>query len=325
MRCPSARWRCPGTGCWWEAACRSTASCRMIRGCFSASPAISQERSRQTPTWLLRVRPLEEISKLSARLLLNSAHLPVSVPSLFLFLKSAPLFAFSNPLFSLSLSVLPPTPPSIYISPRIDRIVTLDARAIIGYFWTCSRKRRDRKRKREREREREGGDGDLPCHILWAVPENETWQPSLLSSLLSSQLSSALLGPKLFISLIITFISLDLIEHVCVCVSVCVWLTPPPSQVSLQTSRLARLTAPWLTACQSSCIARPREPRGPPSPGRKVRGLTAWGCERERLIMLDLSNLEKRLENMHFLQTRFLTSLHCFPLLFVSLDMFPIP
>ena len=146
-------------------------------------------------------------------------------------------------------------------------------------IFECAAESRERERERERERR---GDGDSPCHILQAVPENETWQQPLLSSLLSSQLPSALLEPKLFICLIITFVSLDLVVRVCVslCVCVCVWRTPPPSQVSLPTSRLAPPTAPWLTACQSSCIARPREPRGQPSPGRKVRGLTAWGCER---------------------------------------------
>lgn len=75
-RRPSVRSRSPGTGFWSGAACKSTVSCRTTLACFSASPAIWRERSRQTPTWLLQVGPLEDSSKLSAHLPLNSALLP---------------------------------------------------------------------------------------------------------------------------------------------------------------------------------------------------------------------------------------------------------
>lgn len=53
--CPSARWSTPGTGCWWEAACRSTASCPTTPACSSALPEMLQEKSRPTRTWLLPV------------------------------------------------------------------------------------------------------------------------------------------------------------------------------------------------------------------------------------------------------------------------------
>lgn len=55
MLCPSTRWRCPGTGCWWEAACRWTASCLVTPGCSSASQEMWQERFRPTHTWQLPV------------------------------------------------------------------------------------------------------------------------------------------------------------------------------------------------------------------------------------------------------------------------------
>lgn len=122
-RHPSVRSRSLGTGCWSGAACKSTVSCRTTQACSSASPAIWQERSRQTPTWLLQVGPLGASSKQSAHLLPNSAPLPsLLFDSQILF-----LIGFSPPL-----SCLPR--PSIYISLPIDRFVTSAARAIIGYF-----------------------------------------------------------------------------------------------------------------------------------------------------------------------------------------------
>lgn len=114
--------------------------------------------------------------------------------------------------------------------------------------------------------------------------------------------------------------------HVFLCACVCVRGLPLPSQVSLPTSPLAPLTAPWLTACQSFFIVRPQEPLGQPSPGRKVRGLTACGSERGvhyaafGLVTVRLE-LWKGFRICIFFQTSFtsLLLLHCSPSCLFSL------
>lgn len=234
----------------------------MTRGCFSASPAISQERSRPTPTSLLPVRSREKISKLSARRPLNSAHLSLSQlpPHFFFFiLKSAPLFS-SLILFS---------PPSLccssytHLSLHLLTLTELSARMLSQLSAIFESEN-------VQQRQRNG------CGL--SGPQRCPWQRDLtatlfLSSSLSSQPASALLGRKLFMSLIITPVSPEFLFPACICACG----RPLPCQVSPPTSPLAPPTAPWLTACQSFCIVRPRERRGQPSPGRKVGGLKASG------------------------------------------------
>lgn len=134
----------------------------------------------QTNTYLaVTSMSLWEFSKLSARLLLNSVHLPFLFPP-FLILKYAPLFSFLI-LFSRSMPCL--LHPSIYISLFAWQVCHLEC---MGNYWLFLNQRMCR---RSRQTE-------VPCQFLRAVPENETWQPPLLSSLLSSQQPSALLVKK---------------------------------------------------------------------------------------------------------------------------------
>lgn len=63
MPYPLIQWRRPGTGSWWEAACRSMACCLMIPACFSALPETWQEKFRPTHILLLPVStpPTEDV------------------------------------------------------------------------------------------------------------------------------------------------------------------------------------------------------------------------------------------------------------------------
>lgn len=166
---------------------------------------------------------------------------------------------------------------------------------------------------------------EAPCQVLRAVPENETWQPPLLSSLLSSQLPSALLGRRLFMSLIITSVLPDLVVCVCVCL-----LTAPPVRYRSQYHRWSH----W------QCRDRQHVSH---SPLRDVRSSTTSYHLAERCVQgsgsgegrgegrvgaevwLAKSEMEW-IQNMHFLPTSFISLLllhrsH----LFVFPDTSPIP
>lgn len=133
MPFPSAQWRSPDTECWQEAVYRSTVFCQTTLGCFSALPVIWQEKSRQTPTWLLLVcNPPWNFFQSYLHMCRLILHIfpPSSLPLFSSQIRFSALV--SNPLFS-SVSCLPHQ--TICVSLCSDRFVTLDASAIIDDLW----------------------------------------------------------------------------------------------------------------------------------------------------------------------------------------------